>query len=191
MVLEYLLLRGPLARAAKAALLGEADETAGDAVQVLGWNPDDSEAALFTGVGDLEQAGVITESLAGVGVDVILAVAGTLGRSGVAVAAERGILVIGGVGDTFLAETELAPVWLTSLVEDPEAAVADTVANVVERGEAGGPWVGTLANGGVGLAPYRQLEQAVPADLADAVDQLAVEIAAAGGVAAFLAPDEE
>jgi basic membrane protein A len=160
-------------------------------VQVIGWDPDDPEAALFTGVDDPEQAAVITESLAGVGVDVILAVAGTLGRSGVAVAAEHGILVIGGVGDTFLAETELAPVWLTSLVEDPEAAVADTVAKVVERGEVGGPWVGTLANGGVGLAPYRQLEQAVQADLADTVDQLVADIAAAGGLAAFLAPDGE
>jgi len=160
-------------------------------IQVLGWDPDDPEAALFTGLEDAEQAGVITESLAGAGVDVLFSAAGELGRSGVAVAAEHGILVIGGVGDTFLAEAELAPVWLTSLAENVGAAVADTVANVVETGDVGGPWVGTLANGGVGLAPYRPLEEAVPADLADAVDGLAAEIAAAGGLAAFLASGEE
>jgi basic membrane protein A len=164
-------------------------ETEGVTVQVLGWDPDDPAAALFTGLEDLEQAGVVVESLAGLGVDVILAVAGQLGRSGVAVAAERAILVIGGPADSFLADLEFADVWLTSLVERADLAVLETVANVVERGDLGGPYVGTLANRGVGLAPYRAVEQAVPAGLADAVDQLAAEIVAAGGLGAFLAPD--
>jgi len=162
-------------------------ETEGLAVQVLGWDPDDPAAGLFTGLEDLEQAGVITESLAGAGVDVILPVAGPFGRSGVAVAAERGMQVIGGGADPFLADPEFAAVWLTSLLENADAAVLDTVANVVERGEVGEPYVGNLANRGVGLARYRQLEEAVPADLADAVDQLAADIGAAGGLAAFLA----
>jgi len=156
-------------------------------VQVLGWDPDDPEAALFTGLEDPEQAGVIVESLAATGVDVILPVAGTLGRSGVAFAAEHGILVVGGAGDTFLADDEFSAIWLTSLVENADGPVLDTVTAVVERGGLGGPYLGTLANGGVGLAPYRVLEAEVPADLADAVDQLVAGIVAAGGLAAFLA----
>jgi basic membrane protein A len=165
-------------------------ETEGLAVQVLGWDPEDPGAALFTGLDDAEQAGVIMESLAGAGVDVILPVAGPFGRSGVAVAAERGIRVIGGPLDSFLADDEFAEVWLTSLVENADAALLDTVAGVVERGEVGEPYLGGLANRGVGLAPYRDLEAAVPADLAEAIDQLAADIAAAGGLATFLAPDE-
>jgi len=107
-------------------------------VQVLGWDPDDPEAALFTGLEDPEQAWLIAESLAATGVDVILPVAGTLGRSGVAFAAEHGILVIGGAGDTFLADDEFAVIWLTSLVENADAPVLDTVTAVVERGGPGG-----------------------------------------------------
>lgn len=160
----------------------------GRPVQVLGWDPEDPEAALYTGREDLEQAGVLVESLASLGADVILTVAGEYGRSGMAVAAERGILVIGGAGDTFLDAPEYAEVWLTSLAEDAAAAVLDTVGALVERGRWGDPYVGTLANGGVGLAPYRLLEREVPAELAEAVDQLAADIAAAGGLAAFLAP---
>jgi len=172
--------------AAGAGYYGEAE---GVAVVVLGWDPEDPEAALFTGLDDPEQAGVIAESLAGAGVDVVLPVAGALGRSGAAVAAEHGMLVIGGAADPWLADEEFSEVWLTSLQENAAAPVLDTVVNVVERGEVGGPYVGTLANRGVGLAPYRELERAVPSDLADAVDQLASDVAAAGGLGAFLAPD--
>jgi basic membrane protein A len=159
----------------------------GISVQVLGWDPDDPTAALFTGPEDPEQAGVIVESLAGAGADVIFSAAGAAGRSGMVAAVEAGILVIGGPADSFLAEDEFGAVWLTSLAENADAPVLATVTAVVERGDLGGPYLGTLANGGVGLASYRQLEQAVPADLADAVDQLAAGIAAAGGLAAFLA----
>jgi basic membrane protein A len=173
--------------AAGARHYGEAE---GLVVQVLGWDPDDPEAALFTGLEDPDQAGVIAENLAGAGVDVILPVAGPLGRSGAAVAAERGILVIGGVADPFLADAEFAAVWLTSLLENADAAVLETVTNVVERGQVGEPYVGTLANRGVGLAPYRELETAVPVGLAEAVDQLEADIVAAGGLAAFLAAPE-
>jgi basic membrane protein A len=166
-------------------------ETEGPAVQVLGWDPEDPAAALFTGDEDLEQAGVMVESLAGAGVDVVLTVAGMLGRSGAAAAAESEILVVGGVGDAFLADAEFAGVWLTSLVENADAAVLDTVVNVVERGSPGGSYVGTLANGGVGLGAYHEPEWSVGAGLADAVDQLAADIAAAGGLADFLAPPPE
>jgi len=57
---------------------------------------------------------------------------------------------------------------------------------VISRGESGGPYVGTLANGGVGLVRYRLSAPEVPADLAEAVDQLAADIAAAGGLEGFL-----
>jgi basic membrane protein A len=163
----------------------------GVAVQVLGWDPDDPSAALFTGPEDLEQAGVILESLAGAGVDVLFSAAGDLGRSGAEVAAESGILVIGGAADAFLADPDFAGVWLTSLVENADVAVLETAIDVIERGELGGPYLGTLANGGVGLAPYRLLEAEVPEELAAAIDQLAADIAAAGGLDAFLAPASE
>jgi basic membrane protein A len=165
--------------------------SAGVTIQVLGWDAGDPAAALFTGADDLEQAGVIVESLAGAGVDVLFSAAGDLGRSGAAVAAESGILVIGGAADSYLSDAEFAEVWLTSLTENADAAVFETAVGVIERGELGGPYVGTLADGGVGLVRYRVLETEVPSDLADAVDQLAADVAAAGGLAAFLSAEGE
>ena len=155
-------------------------------IQVLGWDPDDPAAGLFTGPDDLEQAGVIVESLAGAGVDVLFSAAGELGRSGATVAAESGILVVGGTADLYLAEEDFADIWLTSLVENADVAVLEAAVGVIDRGESGGLYVGTLANGGVGLLPYRLLAPEVPDDLAEAVEQVAADIAAAGGLAAFL-----
>jgi basic membrane protein A len=163
----------------------------GVTIQVLGWDSDDPTAALFTGADDLEQAGVIVESLAGAGVDVVFSAAGEQARSGVTVAAEEGILVIGGAADSFLTDPEFADVWLTSLVENADAAVYEVAVGVLEGGGRADSYVADLANGGVGLLPYRLLETEVPVDLADAVDELAAEIVAAGGLDAFLAPAEE
>ena len=38
------------------------------------------------------------------------------------------------------------------------------------------PYVGTLANGGVALAPYHDLDSAVPSDLKSEIDQLKKDI---------------
>lgn len=158
----------------------------GVATQVIGWDTEDPGAALLTG-DDPEQAGVIVQNLAGAGVDVVMTAAGGLGRSGAAVAAEENMLVVGGVDDTYLQEDEFAEVWLTSLTESAEGLVFDAVGRLIQNGTPGPALVADLASGGVGLGPYAA---AVPEDLARAVDALAAQVAAAGGLGPFLQAGE-
>ena len=162
----------------------------GTEVVALGWDPDTAEG-LFTGnFESLDDGRAFGENLNDEGADIILPVAGPVGLGTAAAAAERGFLIIGVDADWFVTNPDAGAVTLTSILKNMDVAVLNTIQNVLNLGAVGNLYVGTLANGGVGLAPYHDLEATVPAELAAAVEQLKADIIAAGGLAAFLAPPE-
>lgn len=67
---------------------------------------------------------------------------------------------------------------LTSIMKIIDAAVANSIKAASEGALGGTDYVGTLNNGGVGLAPYHDLASVVPADLDAAVQALKAEIIA-------------
>ena len=62
--------------------------------------------------------------------------------------------------------------WLTSIMKNMDVAVYNTIVNVLNLGSVGNAYLGTLTNGGVGLAPYHDNESLVPAELTAAIEQL-------------------
>ena len=166
------------------------NEINGTEVAALGW---DTAAAdgLFTGnFESLDDGRAFAENLNDEGADIILPVAGPVGLGSAAACMERGCLIIGVDADWYLTAPEFNAITLTSILKNMDAAVVNTITNVVNLGAVGNLYVGTLANGGVGLAPYHDLEGTVPAELAAAIEQLKADIIAAGGLAAFLNPEE-
>ncbi|MCU1542616.1 MAG: family transporter substrate-binding protein [Microbacteriaceae bacterium] len=152
----------------------------GTDVKALGWDKK-AQDGVFTG--DFENVNLgktFTQGLIDQGADVILPVAGQVGEGAAAAALEAGnvslIWVDNDGYDTLPAEYR--PLLLTSVLKNTSDAVGKIVGDDVDGTFSSEPFVGTLENGGVGLAPFHDLEKSVPADLAAEVTQLQADIVA-------------
>ncbi|MCI0394934.1 MAG: BMP family ABC transporter substrate-binding protein, partial [Chloroflexi bacterium] len=109
------------------------------------------------------------------GADVIFGVAGNTGNGGLLAAHQAGIVAIGVDVDQFFTYPEVASSLITSAVKNIEAAAAGVVHDYARGTLQPGIRWGTVANGEVGLAPYHDWEERIPAEC-----RMAVEAAAAG-----------
>src|SRR5262245_22756920 len=126
----------------------------GTKVQVLGWDTAKNDG-LFTGNFDSTDDGrKFAESLMQEGADIIMPVAGPVGLGSAAVCKETGKCQIVGVDtDWTVSASEYKDVILTSVMKNINVAVYSAVKSAADGSFKGGLYVGTLDNGGVGLAP--------------------------------------
>ncbi len=129
------------------------NEENGTSVEVLGWDPV-AQDGLFTGNFESADDGrAMGETLMDEGADVIMPVAGPVGLGTAAAIQERGGAWLVGVdNDWSLSNPDYADIVLTSVLKNMDAGIFDTIEDVVNDTFASGLWVGTLENGGVGLA---------------------------------------
>lgn len=158
------------------------DEIHGTETTVLGW---DGEDGLFTGNFDsLEDGRAFGQNLLDEGADIILPVAGPVGLGTCAAinefnAAGGSAMIIGVDTDQyFSAQEECGSILLTSILKRMDNSVFETIVNVAVLGSLGNQYLGTLENGGVGLAPYHDFEDAVPDELKVEIEQLEADIIA-------------
>jgi phosphate/phosphite/phosphonate ABC transporter binding protein len=119
------------------------------------------------------------ESLMDEGADVIMPVAGPVGLGTAAAVKERGNAYIIGVdSDWYLTAPDYADITLTSVLKNMDITTLAAIKSAMDGTFAGGLTVGTLENGGVGLAPFHDLEAMVPADLVAELDAVKAEILA-------------
>ena len=142
-------------------------------VQVIGWDPV-LEIGLFTGTFDVVQKGVLMgELLMDEGVDIIMPVAGGVGQGTATAAIERGdVFLIGVDTDWTVSSPEYSSIMLTSVIKRMDVAVFDAISKVIDGSFEGGLYVGTLANGGVDLAPFHQLDDIVSQDLKNELEEV-------------------
>ncbi len=126
----------------------------GTSVQVLGWDPANPDSGLFTGNFESTDDGrTMGENLLDEGADIIMPVAGPVGLGTAAAVKERGNAWIIGVDtDWTVSAPEYASIVLTSVMKNMDVAVFTQVKAVVDGTFAGGDYLGTLQNGGVGIA---------------------------------------
>jgi len=134
-------------------------------VQVLGWDPI-AQTGLFTGNFDsLDDGRTMGELLMGEGADIIMPVAGPVGLGTAAAAKERGGVYIVGVDtDWTISSPDFADITFTSVMKNMDVAVFNAIKAEYDGTFQGGVFVGTLANDGVGLAPFHQLDALVSAE---------------------------
>jgi basic membrane protein A len=97
------------------------------------------------------------------GVDVIFNVGGRTGHGALAAAKERGKWGIGVDVDQYYTLSNERDILLTSCVKRLDKAIYSVVeAMTREEFRGGGVYVGTLANGGVGMAPFHNYEELIP-----------------------------
>ena len=151
----------------------------GTSVEVKGWDPA-SQTGLFTGNFESTDDGRrMGESLMDECADINMPVAGPVGLGTAAAAVERGgTYIIGVDADWVNTNPQYAEITLTSVLKNMDITTVNAVKSVQDGTFQGGVTVGTLENGGVGLAPFHNLDSMVSAELKAELDEVAKGIIA-------------
>ncbi|HRI55716.1 MAG TPA: BMP family ABC transporter substrate-binding protein, partial [Anaerolineae bacterium] len=151
----------------------------GTEIEVLGWDNAANDGVFAGNFESTDDGRRLAEVFFDEGCDVIFPVAGPVGLGSAAAAQERGLMMIGVDSDQFLSAPEFGDVFLSSVLKKMDAAVFDTIAALVDGSlTLGDDYLGTLENGGVGLAPYHDFEDKVPAELTAQIEQVIKDIIA-------------
>ncbi len=151
------------------------NEVHGASVISLGWSKE-TQDGLFTGdFEDINKGLTVTQGLIDQGADVILPVAGQVGEG-----AARAALDSGGRASIIWVDTDgydvlsadFHSVLLTSVLKNTGDAVVSIIKSSIDGTFDNSPYVGTLANGGVDIAPFHDLASKVSPELSAEIDQL-------------------
>jgi len=130
------------------------NKDAGKSVSVLGW---DGTNGQFTGdFEDQSKGQTVTQGFIDQGADIVLPVAGPVGGGAAAAAQAAGNTWIVGVdADWTVTYPQYKAIILTSILKNIGNSVYDTIKEAVSpTGMTYTAYVGTLENGGVGIAPF-------------------------------------
>jgi basic membrane protein A len=148
------------------------NEQKGDTVEVLGWDGTDG---VFTGGFAADQNAInAAQGLVDQGVDVLLPVGGPIYQSAASVirASGRDIALLGVDADVFETDPSVADLLLTSIRKGIDVGVEEAVTAAGNGEFDAAPFVGTLENEGVGLAPFHDFESKVSPDLQGELDDI-------------------
>jgi len=139
-------------------------------VQVLGWN-EQTQKGSFTGDFTNQTKGqTTTQTFIQEGADIIFPVAGNVGL-GAAKAVQDADNAGGKVNmlwvdtDGCVSAAQYCKYFISSVTKGIQTAVKTAVLNAQSGAFKGGDYIGTLANGGVTLAPFHDFAGKVPASL--------------------------
>jgi basic membrane protein A len=147
----------------------------GTSVQVLGWDPETSEGLFTNNFDSLDDGRAFAQNLYDEGADIVMPVAGPVGLGSAALAQELGtdkLKIIGVDVDQYQTDPEHQGVYLTSVEKKMDATVMQSIKMAMDGTFEGGVVVGTLQNGGVGLAPFHDLDSAVSDELKGELDTI-------------------
>ena len=160
----------------------------GTSVELLGWDPA-TQTGSFTGDFDDQDKGRQTaDGLMQEGADIIFAVAGPVGIGAMAAVKDNGAgldpapMFIGVDVDQFVSVPGYEDIMLSSVLKRMDNAVFNAIETAIGL-EGANAWpetlyVGTLENEGVGMAPFHNFEDAVPAELKTEIEGLQAALVA-------------
>jgi basic membrane protein A len=150
----------------------------GTDVKVLGWDVAAQTGSFTGGFAAGTEALTAAQSLIDQGADVILPVGGPIFLSaGEAIRSSGADIVLIGVdADVYETSPDLSDLFLTSIMKGVDVGVYDVVTAAANGEFDNSPYVGTLENGGVGLAPFHDYEGEVSPDLAGELEAITAGI---------------
>lgn len=151
----------------------------GTSVIVLGWDVNSREGLFTNNFASLDDGRAFAQNLYDEGADIVLPVAGPVGLGSAALADELGpeaLMIIGVDADLYETDPQKGHVYLTSITKRMDATVMAVIEAAMNGTFKGGLLTGTLENGGVDLAPFHDLDSAVPDDLKAELDALRAAI---------------
>ena len=153
------------------------NEAKGTSVQVLGWDKD-TQTGAFTDSFDDQSLGLQqAQQFIAQGADIIMPVAGPVGMGAAAAAKADGkTLIVGVDSDWYETNPQYSSIILTSVMKEIGAAVEQAIQDSVKGKFTSEHYIGTLANGGVSLAPFHDYETQVPKELRQDLNKLTEDI---------------
>ena len=149
-------------------------------VKAVGWNKE-SQTGVFTGGFEAGvEAKTAAQSLLDQDADVLLPVGGPIYQSAAEAIRDKGgdTALIGVDADVYETDPSVADLLLTSVVKGIDASVDDVVVAAANGEFDNEPYVGTLENDGVGIAPFHDFEDRVPTDLQQQLEDISAKIIA-------------
>ena len=153
----------------------------GTTVKLLGYDPKNPKGGVLASAsnpwGDTNFGNQQANAFFQEGVDIVIPIAGGTGIGSFTAAkqaqtAGKAVYAIGVDTDQFITVPGYEKVILTSIQKIIDKAVTDAI-HLAQEGQLGGSnYLGTLANGGVGLAPFHDQAGLVSADLQAGIDAL-------------------
>jgi basic membrane protein A len=156
------------------------DKQHGKDVKVLGWNEKTQQGSFVNSFTDQNAGKQLTATFQQQGADIVFPVAGNAGLGALAQAkASNGALnAIWVDTDGCVSAAQYCGVLLSTVQKGIANTVDATVKDAASGHFSAKPYVGTLADGGTGLAPYHDFASKVPASLTSEINKIKAEIVA-------------
>lgn len=154
------------------------NEVHGAEVKLVGWDKERQDGVFVGSFDDQNQAKTITSGMLDQGVDIIMPVAGTLFKASIQAMIDQGTdgAVIGVNSDAYVSAPEFQSYYLTSVLKNLTRAAEVVTLATAEGKFDNTPYIGTLENGGVGIAPTHDWTSKLDPALLDEVKQLEADI---------------
>ncbi|MCC6270477.1 MAG: BMP family ABC transporter substrate-binding protein [Microbacteriaceae bacterium] len=154
------------------------NEQNGTSVKALGWDVEKQDGAFTGGFDANDTAKSTAQNLIDQGADVILPCGGPIYKSAAQAIRDSGkdIALIGVDADVTQTDPAIADILLTSIMKGIAVGVSDVVKASADGTFDNTPFVGTLDNGGVSIAPFHEFESKVDPGLQGQLDALKADI---------------
>ncbi|MFV0429452.1 MAG: BMP family protein [Arachnia sp.] len=157
------------------------NEAKGADVQVIGWDAEAQDGQFVPGddpFGNIDGGKNTADTLIAQGADVLFPVAGPAGEGGLQAAQASGGKVKAIWVDTDGCESaaEFCPQLLSSVYKGMDVAVYDAIAQAMEGSFTSDEYVGTLENGGTGLADFHEFADEISDETKAELEQITADI---------------
>ena len=153
----------------------------GTTVKLLGWDAAKQTGQFVGGDnpwGDAAKGEQLAKNFVDQGADIVGPVAGATGNGSIKYMLSVNKWAIGVDTDQAISLADYAAAIITSAQKVIDVAVLDTIKAAAAGGKGGTNYVGTLANGGVTLAPFHNFDSQIPATLKSEIQALSDAIVA-------------
>ena len=157
------------------------NEDTGASVQVRGWDTATGKGGSFVGnFSDAAKGQAITEQFISQGADIVMPVAGPVGQGTLSTVKQRN--AAGGANSVIWVDSDGytstgdGSIIMTSVVKEIGNSVFDTVKDASEGRFSADPYIGTLKNQGVTVAPFHDFDSSVPESVKARIEELRTQI---------------
>jgi basic membrane protein A len=154
------------------------NEQKGKAVKVVGWDVDTQNGVFTGGFAAGVEAKTAAQGLLDQNADVIMPVGGPIYQSAAEAIKDKnnGTVMIGVDADVYNTDPSVRDILLTSVQKGVDAGVEQVVKDAKDDKFNNTPYVGTLKNGGVKLAPFHDYASKVDPKLAGEIKDIQSKI---------------
>lgn len=146
-------------------------------VKVLGWNEKTQKGTFAGSFTDAAKGQQLAKNFLAQGADVIFTAAGAVNNGSAAeVKAEGKGVILWVDSDGCVQAAPYCDYFLSSVTKNVEGSVKDAVDAAASGNWTGKDYIGTLANGGTGLAPFHKFDSKVSSQLKSELDQVKQDI---------------